>query len=357
MPTGTILRCGACLGSGREIDFAPIENKAQLQNPGAALPARLAAWRVKDRPFIVTEWNDCFPNDRRLEGPVIMAAYGSLQGWDGMLQFDYGPHQPMGFRRKMTSFGIHTRPDNEPLFQAAALIYRGAYVHPGAEEVIEPIDDGAALGPGSSSDFLTRHPWLPYAVRVSKRFTGKEKGTQPSLDGLAALHDEIKKTIRSSDHELELRYGSGVLRIDTARVQGFTGAIGTGEALQTKSLGLVVDRRNPWASVLLVSLDGQPLADAPKILLFAVARAENTGQVWNGARTALRSPGGPPVLLEGVKAEVTWKPSKPGRYVVAPLDADGWPRAPLPRESRGSAIHFAIGPSDRTAVYLLERGK
>jgi len=71
---------------------------------------------VEGKPLIVTEWNDCFPNEYRLEGPVLMAAYGSLQDWDGLLQFDHGID--LSGTVRMSNFDINNRVDDQPLYQS-----------------------------------------------------------------------------------------------------------------------------------------------------------------------------------------------------------------------------------------------
>jgi hypothetical protein len=48
------------------------------------------AWeQVLGMPMTISEWNTCLPNEYSLEGTGLMAAYGSLQGWDGSLEFGY----------------------------------------------------------------------------------------------------------------------------------------------------------------------------------------------------------------------------------------------------------------------------
>ena len=48
------------------------------------------AWeQVLGLPMTISEWNTCLPNEYSLEGTGLMAAYGLLQGWDGLLEFGY----------------------------------------------------------------------------------------------------------------------------------------------------------------------------------------------------------------------------------------------------------------------------
>jgi hypothetical protein len=329
-----------------DIDHAPFDNRAMLRDPAAAAPRHVAEWSVKDRPLIVTEWNDCFPNEQRLEGPIMMAAYGSLQAWDGMLQFASGHDLPGAV--KMAPFDIDTRPDNEPLFQAGALLYRRAYLAASDKEIVVDVDDKAVFSPPSRSELLFQEPWLPYAARVAKRFVGSDAPAPVSLDAVRSLHDADKKTIRASTGQLRWDYGASVLRIDAPKVQGFAGAIGTGRALETTDVSFALDARNPWAAVLLVSLDDLPIASSKRMLVVAVARAENTGQIFNAAHTALKEAGTVPVLMQGVKAKLTLKGAA---VTVKPLDPSGRGAAAI-AQSGGT---FALSPKDKTSMYVVER--
>ena len=56
-------------------------NQANLKNGSAAysLPVMMACTRVFGKPFTVSEWNFCNPNQWRAEGGLMMGAYASLQ--------------------------------------------------------------------------------------------------------------------------------------------------------------------------------------------------------------------------------------------------------------------------------------
>ena len=79
-----------------DAEHAPMYNDSQLFKPfkpyeGPPL-LRLSHDAVEGKPLLCTEWNDCLPNEYRLEGPVLMAAYGSLQDWDGFLEYNWAPY-------------------------------------------------------------------------------------------------------------------------------------------------------------------------------------------------------------------------------------------------------------------------
>jgi hypothetical protein len=339
-------------GGWGNVAHAPMNNNSQQTNPFQdSLVFSLSHARVKGLPLIVTEWNDCVPNEYRIEGPVLMTAYGSLQDWDGLLQFDYGP-SVIG-AQTMTNFAINSRPDNEPLYQAGALIFRQGLLKPSDMTVLEPIADKDILANGSRSDWLFDHPWLPYTAGVAKTFTGSKPEAVSDLSQVEKYFDSQAKIIQSVTGEQTLDYGKGVLKLDSLFVQGFTGAIGTGEVLKARGLAITVAKRNPWASILAVCLDGKPLAESARLLVVAVARAENSGQVYNSTRTALKEAGHTPILMQGVQADISLKAGGKD-YSVTPLDESGNKGEALDSKTAEGELKFTISPKNRASYYLVE---
>jgi len=340
-------------GGWSNVDRAPMNNNSQLKSPfQGSLLFSLSHAPVEGKPLIVTEWNDCVPNEYRLEGTVLMAAYGSLQDWDGMLQFDYGP--ALIGSVKLNNFSINSRPDNEPLYQAGALIYRLGLLKPASELFPEGVADSEITSHGSKSPWLFDHPWLPYVAKVAKQFIGNKEVFYKDTSELEKNHDPQAKTIKSSTGEEMLDYGKGVLKLDSPFVQGFTGAIGTGLPLKASGFEITADKRNPWASVMAVTLDKAPLASSQKILLTAAARAENSGQVFNATRTALKVPGQPPILMQGVAAEISIADKSAVSFVVHPLDEEGKIGPPLKSSTDKGILKFKISPKDHAAYYMID---
>jgi hypothetical protein len=340
-------------GGWANVAYAPMNNNSQLQNPFVgSLVFSLSQAAVEGKPLIVTEWNDCFPNEYRLEGPALLAAYGSLQDWDGLLQFDYGADKPGSV--KMTNFALNTRVDNEPLYQAGALIFREALLKHAAVTVVEPLADSQILADGSKSQWLFDHPWLPYAVKVVKRFTGQTAQNPSDLTALEPLDDEESKIVNSSTGEESLDYGKGLLKVDSPQAQGLTGALAAGVDEKTSDLAVDLSKRNPWVSIMAVSLDQKPLAVSRRLVLFAVGRSENSGQVFNATRKALKNPGHIPVLMQGVSAQIALRVDQTEAHQVFPLDSDGQEQVPLKTTQVKGILKFAISPRDKASDYLVK---
>jgi hypothetical protein len=335
------------------IDLAPIDNTSQLLNPlnPASLIRQLSDWKVQGKPLIVTEWNDCFPNQYRIEGPLIMAAYGSLQDWDGMLQFDYKLEKCGTVR--MTPFAINKRPDNLALYQVAALMYREGYIQPAKAQILQTIPEPAPQNLPRSQDLFFTQPWLPYAVRLAKVF--KPMGydfSYPSMTSIQKLDDITHQTINASGEQLHWNYGRGILTLTSPKVCGWVGNIG-GRPMTAGPLQAEVQSRNAWAAIVLISLDNRPLTQSQKMALVAVGRAENSGQIWNSWQTGLVHAGHPPILMQGVQARIRFRTLH--QYQIHSLTSGGHFKNSISCRRQFHTLIFTISPHDQASDYLLTR--
>jgi hypothetical protein len=391
---------------------------ARTENP----VANVASSTTAGKPMIVPELNFPWPNEWRAECLPLMAAYGRLQDWDGLLYFDYSPNG-----QALSSFGNQSDPVRWGQVPLAALIFlRGDIaaakntihignsrvdcfatrphrtsdryspyrVLPYISEVRNAYFDEAyegdadvviASGHSSSGDYRRARraivfadwPYADEAARARDRGvsarqtvpglktmalsepaasdlgefdTALERDTLPKgaepieaggqVVGLlsdrlylmpdasgrgtrdpAWLHrlyleaanrwklpsraplDEAGQVFRSDTGELVLDCKAGRFTAVAPRVRIATGFIGGKGAVQLG--GVTIDCHTPFASVSVVSLDGQPIERSARLLITAVARSENTGQAYLDNHSALPEAGRPPVLAEPVACKVT----------------------------------------------------
>jgi hypothetical protein len=263
----------------------PMVRAAERSNP-----ATMARTRVAGKPFIVTEWNNCWTNEYVTEGPLLMAAYGSLQAWNGLLQFQYSGGD---WRPDMSGpFNIGNKPHVMAAYLPSSLVFRRGDVAPGEDvfTIVVPTGDGAL------ADDVPR--LVPGALGLVRRL-------EVSTDGLPADPPaplDTDGTYVSEGGRLRWNSNAGAFVVDTPRTQGALGFIGGSEQ---HTADLAVAAATPFCQVLLTSLDGLPIAESHRLLLTATARAENSGQVYDVQRRTLFDAGGPPVLMEPVRAEIT----------------------------------------------------
>jgi len=157
--------------------------------------AEVSSSAVAGKPMIVPEFNFPWPNEWRAECLPLMAAYGRLQDWDGLLYFAYDPDG-----EALSSFGNQSDPVRWGQVPLAALLFlRGDIsvarntVHVGVSSV-----DAFAARPRRTQDRYSPYRVIPYISRMRNvyfdtRYEGKadvaiSSGHSASGDYGAAQH-------------------------------------------------------------------------------------------------------------------------------------------------------------------------
>jgi hypothetical protein len=150
--------------------------------------------------------------------------------------------------------------------------------------------------------------------------------------------------------------GKGLVTLETERSQALIGLVGDNNKT-LKNLSAAVE--NEFCSIILTSLDGQPLSSCGRLLLVTTARSANSRMTWNENRTSLSDWGAAPMVIEPVKGKVTLRNLKPSELVakprieILPLTGEGKAAAePVIAQSSAAGFTFAIG-EPATTWYLI----
>jgi hypothetical protein len=247
-----------------------------------------ARQRVAGRPFVVTEWNFCWPNDFIAEGPLLAAAYGSFQNWNGLLEFHFGLPR---WRSQMAAvFDAGDKPHFIAGLPAASLAYRRGDVRAGVERRWRPseTDVYGELGAAIPGEVFLRE-------RVAAVLPAASAG-----EPLAAQEAAPGEIVCSATGELSW-HREGLVTVDTPRTQGFAGFP---EQRQVDLGDVSITLDNPFAEIVVTSLSDEPIAQAKHLLISASARAENRSQVYRALRMSLVDVGKKPILVEPVSARI-----------------------------------------------------
>jgi len=159
----------------------------------------------------------------------------------------------------------------------------------------------------------------------------------------------------SDTGELRWDYGAGMFTVDTPRTKAVVG-FAAGRPLDLG--GLSIRLRNPFCTVALTTLDGEPLATAARMLLVAVGKVENTGQYWlNRSRTEMDGKrhigvGRAPVLIDPITGALALArdPNAPPLSVYA-LDGAGRRQDQVSADTAAGRLRFEIGRRHQTIYY------
>ena len=314
--------------------------------------AELAMSKVEGRPMVVSEWGHPWPNEYRLEGPLWKAAVGSLQGWDALLAFEYAGTGDLAADYLAGPFDVGNDPEVMGLFPAAALLFRRGDVRQSSQ---------SAVIRWSESDLFHRPPYGVFSGQPAYRALVEATTLVTTLGGptsgkkvlspFAAPPTAGATFTRSDTGEFGRDWQTGVAVIDTPRSQGAFGQLPRADTLKMRDVSLRV--ATPFAAVMVTSLDGRTVRESRHLLVTAVGRAENTGQVFNLTRTELKQTGSGPILAEPVSGTVTIR-STAHTFQAYARGADGG-RTPLGvRHPTPGQLSLELTPAARTIYYELE---
>ena len=238
---------------------------ADLSATGPELNRLLALSLRRDarKPFVVSEFNQPFPNPRGAEILPVMAIVGALQDWDGLFFFDYrdGSEWPVSPMR----FSLSGEWGKLALAGQSAVLFRTGAIPSLAQRLDLPLPQAArdrlalsARPDAFESDAARRlgvAPEQAWRFRLAQdlsptgtEFTGPAQAETPFVTPDGSIRYDAAKPL---------------LTLSTGRAWGVFGDTG-GRAVDGP--GLTANVTGP-ASLLLTPLDGETLARSGRMLL------------------------------------------------------------------------------------------
>jgi hypothetical protein len=274
------------------------QNVSVLFNP-SAFP--IAVKQVAGYPMLVTETNWVSPLGYLSEAPFLTAAYQSLTGvdiafWASTGEVEWSDRD----RGAWDSASRHKWAIATPMvlgqFPAAALLFRRGDVSPGQPAVLEHrtleqlwervppiIAEESGFDPNRDQGDTAKQSQVQIAggVQPLAFLVGPVEvvyGSDPAKTAVVDLNryvDREKKLVRSVTGELVWDYGRGLCTINAPRSQGASGLLKSIGPIKLRDV--TIDSENSYATVLVVSLDDEPLARTSRALVQVGTRARPTG--------------------------------------------------------------------------------
>ena len=296
-------------------------NTPMVNDPLHSTVVQLSRTAVAGKPYTVSEVNHPFPNDWAAEGIPSLAAYGAFQDWDAIILYTFEPKRDPAWKPSIGDpFDISLDPVRMTQMAAGALLFERGDVRAAAKTVersytLEQAIESRRLGPAEQPYFTPGFPLslpLEHAVRI-RSFDGPATAEFPPAASGGTITSDTG----------ELSWSKGLVTVDTERSQALIGFLKTDRKVLRN---LAVDVTNDFASVVLSSLDGRPLARSERMLLSACSRVTNSNMKWNEERTRVTSRGESPTLIEPVTGTIRLRGLERARAVTAAaLDGAGKP--------------------------------
>jgi len=331
-----------------------VKKSPMVNDPTNSTVVELARSAIAGKPYTVSEVNNAYPNDYAGEGIPILAAYAGLQDWDGIFWYTFEPKFDPAWKPYIGDpFDISLDPVRMPELAAGALMFLRADIEKARslsersysrdqvfDSMLLPTTDRPFFTPGYPLDLPLQHE-----VRIS------------SLNGpptQSYLKTSSPDPIVSDTHELNWYTSpqqTGLVTVDTPRSQALIGFVKAGNQQLSR---LAVDVSNTFCTILLSSMDDQPIDATSKMLLIAGGPVENTGQMWNAARTDVVVWGKSPTVVDPVLGTISLRNLHAARAVlVQPIDGAGQPLGkPLQAKPIGADWKFPVG-TPTTTWYLI----
>ena len=327
-------------------------NRPMVDNPSGGTLWGLAATRVADKPFTVTEYNHSAPNDWQAECVPMIATYAALQDWDAVFLFAYSHDNNYQAKDHTVSFfDFEGNPLKMELLPAGARIFLGNAAAPLAHERTVHASDELMLETASTyywdiwpfaRDVLhvTTHDAL--SRRLYLNFEGRPSGGPPYLaDTRVSWTSDGPDTgtgrfvLRDARAAVFVGFAHGPMPVDLGQVRI--------EKLQTPFVALTV----------VPQQSGESIAHAKCLLVTAVARGGNTGTHWDATRHTVRDRwGSAPPLVEIVHTTISITGDRPlTAYALTPQGTRG-AKVPSSQESGRTLIELG---SEKTICYELVR--
>ncbi|MHC4704313.1 MAG: hypothetical protein ACYTFQ_27460, partial [Planctomycetota bacterium] len=302
-----------------------IKNTPMVDDPFNSTIVQLSRSAVAGKPYTVSETNHPFPSEYACEGIGILAAYSAFHDWDGIYLYTFEHKNPEEWEAKVAGhFDIRADPVRMCNVAACAAMFLRGDVRPALDTVrrsysIDQVREGIRL-PYSERTYFTPGFSLAIPLRHATRIggfddpqgqdakAGRSSPTVSDTGDLAWYHSKQKR---------------GIVTVETEKSQALIGFL-KGHDHKLKNLSAIVE--NEFCSIILTSLDSQPISGSRRLLLVATARSANTGMIWNEERTTLSDWGSAPTVIEPVNGTIFLRNLEPlQRIEMVPLDGAGKP--------------------------------
>jgi hypothetical protein len=333
-------------------------------------------------PYIITETLWIPPIWQQSEAPVLMAAYQALTGvdisyWFGANEIQW--RQPQSANGYLPSIGkwVVNTPQVMGGFPAAALIFRGGLIEEASPVVIEhrTLEELWSRESPLTAPRQGRDPNRDHVLERLKSVIGLDQTTTSPVSPYSALvgpvltefasdepdyiHPEIKDLIdteqgvvTSLTRQLQWDWNNGVITLNAPQAQGVVGALSSKTSFELQHVSIRSDA--PYATVLVVSMDGEPIASSSKLLVQIGSVARPTG--WSSrviehenepALEVVRFGSAPWQIIE-VDALITLRNTTVTKATA--LDANGMALSDVPLSRSGGAV---VVRTPKKALYVM----
>ncbi|MBZ5586347.1 MAG: hypothetical protein LAQ30_30005 [Acidobacteriia bacterium] len=226
------------------------------------------AWaREAGRPYTVSEYNQPWPNTHGAEIDPSLAAFASMQDWDGIMHFAYS-HGRNWDDGVPNGFNINGDWTKFPVVGQSAWIFRTGAVRASQAPLAVPVSADQRLQAAASGQPVVS--WIASQAGIPRE-TAFVRSVALAKDSAAAVPESAKAAPAapyvSDTGELTFDKDSRLLRIDARTAAGIFGNVGGNRVTAGPLEVELATSARGFASVLLTALDSEPMRRSRTLLL------------------------------------------------------------------------------------------
>lgn len=253
----------------------------------------LASLRIAKKPFTVTEYDHPSPNFYQVECYGIIASFASLQDWDAIFPFAYGPYGKHAVTDHIQAFFDQSaNPVKWAFTPSVALIFRNQLIEPLAKVTTLHVPDDV-----HGKYWNAAAPW--------DQAGGLPDPLKQRIQVATGAMD-IQRTQTQSPSTTTISTTGNIYQVTSPKAHIATGILG-GKSLPIGPVTLHLDTfGNNFAALTLVPLDNLPLAQSKQMLLTLAGQVQNRNMGWNADHTSVGNHWGQgPVQIEQITGTLT----------------------------------------------------
>ena len=298
----------------------------------ARLPGLMMPTRIFGLPFLVTEYNYCYPNEYRSEAGPLIGSYAALQDWDGLFRFAWShDHRSIYQVRAMHGFDIVGDPISQLTDRITAVMFLRGDVRAAdtkIAEAVQPQNFSHEFRNYFSQDFIK----LGLIAQIGTVWNTRNNDVDYFLTDAAGSPENIPEKTVVEKWETVLRKGVAVsetneIVLDSRFPQSLIVASPYSESITAnsgrggKGMFLKADRLSCFQTISILSLDGKKLEHSDSLLLLHLTNKNNSKMKMSQDGKIIYEQGSLPYLLQRGNAEISLN----SRYdfQIRALNADG----------------------------------
>ncbi len=331
-------------------NFQRYFDRSMLNNPPhkrANLFTRFAFARIKNKPYVVSEWGNPWPNQHRAELPLWMAAMACFQDWNGCISSPYRRKHDKAIQHLFAPLELFNDPCLMGLFPAAALMFHRQDLEPSQTKITLNMPE---------EDMFSPNQWTAEELKPT-RFIHRaliEVEIQSNASGSRIFQASEPETWEHASERFEPSnrfyhdYERGLVAINTPRTQALIGNINQARTNELDSVKVI--SQEPFGVICVSSFNKQPIDETDDLLITVISKAQNHGfqsrQEGNSKR--IMQTGYPPIQIKETPARVFLK-NQHKQWKIQPITPSGELKKPLPYQRMNNELSFEIGT--RGAMY------